>query len=674
VNPLRQNQFGAHGGGPVLLPHYDGRNKTFFFVSYEGFRNNTPSQMLGRVPTPSQLAGNLSDLGLAIYNPFSTRPDPSKPAQFLRDPFPGAIVPQSLFDPAMSKLVQALYPAPTGTGTANFSSASPVHTRQDVYSIRADQQLGAKDSFWFRFSKVTLPRVSVNPIGQGTTTDTWHAHTIGVNWTHAFGPGTVIQAQFGRTWAIDNTRSSVPRTPPEVIEALSPDFACGFPGDRKCLLPSVGLVNFLGTPGDTVSDQGASDIWSGQVNLSTLSGKHLFAMGFTLNTNNIDELILNNSMSFSPSQTADPQNLGRTGSDLASFLLGVPSTGSRRLQGGGENHGWVDGFYFGDQWKASSRLTVNWGVRYDLTLRTTWGTSSDNTIYVGVLNANNGTYILQVPTPLCSQTGKAPCIPGTGLPDHVVVSGNGHLYTNDRKNFAPRLGIAYRVTPRTVIRTAAGIFYDNWATWTQLGQSYGANWPSVNLLQATNLNPDVVTVRAANPLAAIGAGALPAATPFTLLQTYKDPFMKTPYTAEWNFGIQQQLGETTALSVDYVGSHGSRLDLNTFFNTAPPGPGAQAPRLAYPYITPTNYERTNGRSSYEALEVTLNRRMSTRLGYLLSYTRGKSIDISCSGWAGVEGCANQDPYNTNADKSVSAYDLTHIFSASAVYELPFGRG
>ena len=674
VNPLRQNQFGANGGGPVLLPRYNGRNRTFFFASYEGFRNSTPSQTLGRVPTASELSGDLSDLGIPIYNPFTTRPDPSKPGQFLRDPFPGGIVPQSLFDPAMSKLAAGLYPAPTGTGTTNFSATAPVRTDQNLYNIRGDQQLGEKDSLWFRFSHVTLPRVAVNPIGLSQNVDTWHARTLGANWTHIFGPGTVMQAQFGRTWAIDDTVNSVPNAPAGVIGALSPDFGCGYPGSRKCLLPSVGLVNFLGTPGDSVSDQGASDIWSGQVNLSKLWGKHLFTMGFSLNTNNIDELILNNSIAYTPSQTADPQNLGKTGSDLASFLLGVPSGGARRLQGGGENHGWVDGFYFGDQWKATDRLTINWGLRYDLTLRTTWGTKADNTIYVGSLNANNGSYIIQAIAPPCSQTGKAPCTPGATLPDHVTVASNGHIYPNDHTNLAPRLGLAYRLTSKTVIRTGAGIFYDNWATWVQLGQSYGANWPSVNLLQSTNQNPDVVTVRAANPLAAIGAGALPAPTPFTAINTYKDPFMKTPYTEEWNFGIQQQLGATTALSVDYVGSHGSRLDLNTFFNTATPGPGPQAARRPYSYITPTNYERTNGRSSYEALEVSLNRRMGKGMSYLVSYTWGKSMDISCSGWAGVEGCANQDPYNTNADKSVSAYDLTQIFSTSVVYELPFGKG
>ena len=126
-------------------------------------------------------------------------------------------------------------------------------------------------------------------------------------------------------------------------------------------------------------------------------------------------------------------------------------------------------------------------------------------------------------------------------------------------NFAPRLGIAYRLGPKTVIRTGAGIFYENWATWVQLGQSYGAAWPSVNLLQATNQNPNLVEVRASNPLSAIGAGALPAPTPFTQLQTFKDPFMKVPYAEEWNFGIQQQIGSSTTVSVDYVGSHGSRL-------------------------------------------------------------------------------------------------------------------
>jgi hypothetical protein len=528
---------------------------------------------------------------------------------------------------------------------------------------------------WFRYSNVDLPRVSTNPIGHALSSDEWQAHTMGANWTHTFGPTMVMQASFGRTWAIDYSSNRVPNIPSSLISGFSSDFACNFPGSRPCLLPSVGITAFTGTPGDTVSNQGASDIWSGQVNVSKLWGKHYLTFGFTLNTNNIDELILNDGISYSPFQTANLQSPGNTGNALASFLLGVPNGGSRRLQGGGENGGWVNGFYFGDQWRASSRLTINFGVRYDLTLLSTWGSKSDGTAYVGSMNLNNGTYILQWPTPFCSQTGKAPCIPGTSLPEHVVIAEDGHIHQKDPKNIAPRLGLAYRLGPKTVIRTAGGIFYDNWATWSQLGQSFGGAWPTVNQLTTTNLNPDVPNVRSANPLGALGTGVLPAATPFGQNITFKDPFMKVPYTEEWNFGIQHQIGSDMGLSVDYVGSHGSRLDLNVFSNTAvTPAPGPQQPRRPISYITPTNYERTNGRSSYEALEVSFKKRPSSGLSYLISYTWAKSIDISCSGWAGVEGCANQNPYNVNADKSVSSFDIPQIFSASVVYEIPFGTG
>jgi len=91
----------------------------------------------------------------------------------------------------------------------------------------------------------------------------------------------VLQAQFGRTWAIDNTANSVPNAPSGIVNNFAPQFGCNFPGDRACLLPSTSLIGFLGTPGDTLAIQGASDIWSGSVNLSKLKGRHFFRMGFT---------------------------------------------------------------------------------------------------------------------------------------------------------------------------------------------------------------------------------------------------------------------------------------------------------------------------------------------------------------------------------------------------------
>jgi len=207
-----------------------------------------------------------------------------------------------------------------------------------------------------------------------------------------------------------------------------------------------------------------------------------------------------------------------------------------------------------------------------------------------------------------------------------------------------------------------------------LGQSYGANWPSVNLLQATNQNPDVITVRAANPLAAIGAGALPAATPFTLLQTYKDPFMKTPYTEEWNFGIQQQLSNSLALRMDYVGSGSHRTIVGGLYNTAlTPGPGDIQPRAPYPYSIPTFYDRSIGTASYNALQVQLDKRYSSGFSYQVAYTWSKSLSED-DGWFGVEGQVVQNPYDPKASRGLAGANVPHVLSINSLYEIPVGRG
>lgn len=677
VQPLRQNQFGANVGGPVLLPHYNGRDRTFFFGSYEGFRNHTPSQTVALIPTPGELQGNLSDLGVPIYNPFSTRPDPNNPGQYIRDVFPGGVIPESLLNPTMVKFAQAAFPTPNATGIAgaNFSATSPLVTDQNEYSFRIDQQLGTKNSFWFRYSHISQPTTSFNPIGQSSSTTNYLAHTIGVNWTHTFGPTAVLQAQFGRTYATLNSLGSVAGVPASLTGNFAPTFACQFSGSMSCLLPSIALIGYSGIPGETVSNQGASDIWSGQANFSKLHGKHLFNMGFNLATNNIGETLLNNSVCFSPFQTANLASPGNSGSAIASFLLGVPDAGSRRDASGYEHGGWVDGFYLGDQWKATARLSVNMGIRWDFTIIPQWGQASNGSNESGSLNLNNGTFILRVPVSSCAQAGKAPCIPGTGLPAHVVVSPDGKIWHTDYKNFEPRLGLAYRLGSKTALRASGGIFYDNWETWSQLGQSISGTWPTIAQFIANNLNPNVPTATAENPLSAIGAGAFPAATPFSNVNWYKDPYIVDPYSEEWNFGIQRQLSPNTILAVDYVGSHSSRLNLGLYANTAvTPGPGPIAPRTPYPYITPTYYDRSTGRSSYNAFEFSLTKRFSKGLTYLVSYTWSKSMDIACSGYAATEGCATQNPYDVDADKSVSAYDLTHVLSASWVYELPFGKG
>jgi hypothetical protein len=152
-----------------------------------------------------------------------------------------------------------------------------------------------------------------------------------------------------------------------------------------------------------------------------------------------------------------------------------------------------------------------------------------------------------------------------------------------------------------------------------------------------------------------------------------DPYQKIPYSYQWNLGFQRMLGGNTVLTLNYVGSASSRLDIGGTYNTATPGPGDQAPRRPFPNISSTHWDRPWGRATYHALQSSLERKTGSGFSYLLSYTWGKSIDVPCSGYFS-EDCTIQDPNNFNNDKAVSGYDLTHIFSFSWVYTSPFGRG
>jgi hypothetical protein len=300
----------------------------------------------------------------------------------------------------------------------------------------------------------------------------------------------------------------------------------------------------------------------------------------------------------------------------------------------------------------------------------TYGTSTNGSNAIGELDLSNGTYILQRSVPAC---GAPPCIPG-GLPQpHVVVSPDGKLWDTPKRNFAPRLGLAYSLNDKTSVHSSFGIFYDNFSGINQTVQGIGGDWPSQTQVMSSSLNAPAQgrpTVAAENPLAGQLA-ALPAPTPFTQVQWYRDPHQQNPYSEQWLFGVQRAIGDKMVVETDYVGSHSSRLTVGTVANAAlTPGPGDPVNRRPYPYITPTFYDRSNGNSSYNAFQFKLDRHLSRGLQYLVSYTWSKSIDVGCSGFFGIESCSVQDQYHLRTNRSVSGFDLTHVLSASWVYQMP----
>jgi outer membrane receptor protein involved in Fe transport len=502
----------------------------------------------------------------------------------------------------------------------------------------------------------------------------------------------LAEFHFGRTSVNINQGTTFAKAGPGfgTQVGFSPNFAGGFRNGIS-MIPQVVIQGYIGNSNPSahgaaqVDHTHVSDIWEYGGDFTKTIGRHTFKAGANFASNNSNALYLNSNVQFAATNTANPVDLSG-GNAIASFLLGVPNTAGRRNVIETEHGGWIDGFYAMDQWKVTSKLSVNFGLRYDITFMPTYGDNKNANNFVGDMNFRDGTYVLARNAPSCAQTNAAPCIPGGTLPAHVIVTplGGTAIFHTDYNDIQPRVGVAYQLFPNTVLRAGYGRFFDNWAAITQTAQNYEGTWPSLDQLGASNLNPVTAgppTRSAEDPLNQ-GAGApVTTGTPFTQSTWFADPYLKRPYADQWNFGVQQQVTSSAVLTANYVGSVGRRLDIGGAYNVAMvAGGNANCPTSTpncgapFPYIGATAYDRSQGKSSYNALQVSLNGRQQHGLTYLISYTWSKSLDLGCSGWYGVEGCSIQNPYNLQADKGPAATDLPQIFSAAWVYALPFGKG
>jgi len=738
INQLHVNQFGANIGGPVILPHYNGRNRTFFFGSYEGIRRHEGNANLVFIPTPAHLNGDftLDAQGKPLaqtYNPYSTgaqrnpfrcigtTPVPLMAGTKLQNQAVGTpcnILPPGLIDPNMQAVAKLLYGplTPNATGTKGNFAKTLLNTQDpDSYNLRIDEQLGQKDAIWGRFSHIYSPRNIPGIFGQSNLNEYW-AHQFGITWNHTFGPSAILSLQFGRNYGYSTNPVLLPASfAQQLIQAGGYDksFACGYTlGPRSCYFNAAhfadggftnpGSTNLGSFPEEGTSPAVVADIWQWKGNFTKTHGKHIFSMGAEFNTNGFQQTFNQNHLDFSAAQTASAPSGNVTGGySVASFLLGVPSGDTYRNEFETEHGGWVDGFYFQDQWRITPKLTVNLGARYDVTFAPIYGSPKDNNVPIGNLDLGNATYVLQSTAPSCVSTGnKPPCIPTPdgSLPAHVVVSPDGRFWHNSYDNIQPRVGVAYRLTNRTVLRGAYGRFFDNWAAVIQMAQNQQGTWPRTDqLIISPNQDPGPPTVFAENPLQ--NANTTPAPTPFEQNNWFVDPNLKNPYSDQWNFGVQQALPSNTTLTVNYVGSRGHRLDVNVNGNQArtPAPAGVKAPsggpkgcirdaaceaglvaqgRWPLPYSVVTHYDESVGRSWYDGLQISLDKKASHGLSYLLSYTWSKTMSIGSDEWfsAGTNGTSIQNPYNLAAEKALAGFDLPQIFTAHVVYELPFGPG
>lgn len=678
---LNQNQFGGSVGGPVWIPHlYQGRNRTFFYFSYEGFRKSNSTTALRTAITQDQLNGDFSAFSTStqqIYNPFLA----GRPA------FAGnKIDPARWFNPIAVKYATMLLPiAPLGAPvTNNYVDRTPASTNQNNFSVRLDETLNLHNSFWFRYSRIGQQATTSSGFPTLLNTTPITAVNWGGDYLHTFNDTTTLNLQIGHS--SDTNISAVRYTNGKSADLVSQlgfssAFACGYAAqgaDTDCLVPAVSVTGYLGGGESNSYSDPATGLYQYSGDFSKLKGRHFIQAGGNLYWNSFHQQAVGATVGFTAQGTQNA--LSKGGNAVASFLMGVVDNSKDRATVVPIRGQKALGIYAQDQWKIRPNLTLNLGLRYDLAFWPRYGDSATMTDAIGEIDFSNGTYILQRSVGDCATLGKAPCIPG-GLSgqSNVIVSSNGVLWRNNYDNWQPRVGFAYTPETNTVVRGAFGIFFDVWSGMRQTVQGIGGDWPSVTQPSAQNQDPvtAIPTVDMANPLS--GTTSLPAATPFTQSTYYRDPKAQNPMSYQYNFGIQQQLNSHTILAIDYVGSKNTRLPIGGgLYNVAAyaaPGTAADViSRRPYPNITPTRYDRSIGWGNYNGLETRLQQTEFHGLQYIISYTWSKTMDTSCDGLFGVEGCSMPNPYDIRHDYSVAGYDLPNNLSVSTTYNLPIGRG
>ena len=252
-------------------------------------------------------------------------------------------------------------------------------------------------------------------------------------------------------------------------------------------------------------------------------------------------------------------------------------------------------------------------------------------------------------------------------------AGSSPTVSNSLADWAPRLGLAYRLNDKTVIRAAYSRFYDEWADITQLSQNFGGNWPAVATIQNNGLNVNAPTVTAADPLqfgTSGGSLVYPINDFSQVSQWMVDPNLQTPVFDQWNVGIQRQLPANITLDANYVGSNGRHEDWGPTMNTPQPGAGDVQARRPYPYMLQQWFDQSVGDSRYNAMQVTLTERPTHGINFLAAYTLSQSNADGCNLGAS---CDSSNPYNRKSDYGTSDLNEKNVFSVAFTAESPYDK-
>lgn len=675
VQVLKRNQFGGVIGGPVRIPKlYNGRDRLFFFFNYEGVRQTKGTLAYSSVPLPQYFTGDFSGYSTVIYDP-ATRvltADGSKVAS--QSPFPGNAIPANRIAPASVIVARTFFPTPNttpsgflnGVYTNNFVNSENATATSDGELARIDWQQSPTSSFQFRYSHGGEPQYGPSSIPRMGTVNTTITHQSLLGNTWVISPTKVNDFKFGISRLEENNGNLHSNDPNfDYVKKLGIPYALDTP--LFWGIPTVGISNFasIGDPSN-----GPYANWDTMIqfvdNFSWNRGKHAFKMGgefirtrFNLTGNDIAR----GSFSFTGQYTAISGTTPLPLNSVSDFLLGGMSSSQAQLgQVAAMLRGSAYAGYIQDQWKVSPKLTVNYGVRYEL--QPGYNEKYDHLVVVDF--AWNNSY-----HPIWVRAGNGDFYqgnPGLPLPAGIPYARDGRFgnttWKTDYRQWAPRFGLAYSINSKTVIRAGAGVFFPH-----DVGNAAFdilRNQPFTMRIQqsANSLIPNETW---SNPFPILSISTL------TPAWQWRDP---QPYQPQWSFTIQRSLNKALSLEVAYVGSAGIHLQRTTYYNEPPPGPPTSNinGRRPFPDLGFIQDVESASHSSYHSLQARLQQRLAHGFTVLSSFSWEKSIDNG-SGirQAGGDAYVPQNVNDLRSERGLSAFNFGKRWTTSMLYQLPFGR-
>jgi len=663
VDPLRRNQFGGTIGGPIRLPRYNGKDKSFFFFAYEGTRQvlgSTSSSII--VPTALERTGDFSQSFLRGTRVNVAPPETVSAANPQGNPFPNNVIPASRLDPVATNFAKVFMPLPNRTGNI-FAYNVSLPTAEDQITIKFDHNFNEKQRTNFRMFFDDFRRNQNAGLLLFNSQNNWVTYNYNLNHTTVFSPSlvnsataTVARNTFVRAplttdaaldWAALGCRSCLSLSPPGVPTDWAITISNGF-GVRVDTNFQSYMMNYQFIDNMTYTKGNHTMTFGGEISKVRRNGREFFQKDTQFSVNG--------------------QRSGNQGYGYADFFLGAANDVYQNSPIRAYQYKWTPFFYFQDDWRVTRRLTLNLGLRWEPFIMV-----KEKNEELGAFRAGQQSTVYP----------RAPI--GALFPGDKGIS-NG-IVGNDWFKPAPRFGFAWDPfgNGKTSVRGGCGIFWDTL-------RLVGLNTNSIN--QPFSFGLRTFTVQLSDPYAN-NPGQLQTLRNYTPPVTADDRARRTfinpvthnsvdsdftsGYMQQWNLSLQRELPGKTVLTLAYIGSKGTKFMVGQNINPAifvagQSTTGNVDARRIYQGFGEIRNTQATANSTYHSLQLSWNRRLSGGFSILGSYVWAKSLDLASND--GNSGTGNQatNPFRQNLDKGPSDFDVRHRVVNSVLWDLPFGRG